>query len=526
MHNAVKQLLADIQSSPDGPKIAAIFDFDGTIIAGYSATTFIREQLKRGDLKPRQFLELMRAMSNFGLGNLGFSGMMAINAQFMRGIEEETYHEVGEALYRKQIARLIYPESRALVEAHLAKGHTVAIISSATPYQVEPAAADLGIDHVLCTHLEVEDGKFTGGIVSPTCFGSGKVNAAETLARHYRADLDKSFFYSDSQDDLLLLERVGLPRALNPSTRLEKIARARQWPIAKLGSRGRPSLNQFIRSIAATGSLVTSFMAGLPVYALTGSRRDSQNFSFSLFADTASALIGMDLQVRGEEHLWSHRPAVFVFNHQSKADVIIAARLLRRDIAGIGKQEIKKETPLLGKVMELGGVVFIDRADGKSAINAIAPLVNAMRNEGKSVVLAPEGTRSATDKLAPFKKGAFHLAMQAGVPMVPIVIHNSTDVAPKGDFVFRPATVEIEVLPPVDTSSWAAESLDTHVREVRNMFARALGQAQENTPKPRSKTAAKVVPKKVSAKTKTKTKAKGKAKTKAKTQTTVKKQNA
>ena len=178
--------------------------------------------------------------------------------------------------------------------------------------------------------------------------------------------------------------------------------------------------------------------------------------------------------------------------------------------------------PLLGKVMELGGVVFIDRADGKSAINAIAPLVNAMRNEGKSVVLAPEGTRSTTDKLAPFKKGAFHLAMQAGVPMVPIVIHNSTDVAPKGDFVFRPATVEIEVLPPVNTSSWAVESLNTHVREVRNMFARALGQAQENTPKPRSKKAAKVGPKKVSAKTKTKVR----AKTKAKTRTTVKKQNA
>ena len=159
MNSVVKQLLTDIHASPDGPHIAAIFDFDGTIIAGYSATTFIREQLRRGDLNPRQFLELMRAMTNFGFGSLGFSGMMAINAQFMRGIEEQTYHDVGEALYRKQIARLIYPESRALVEAHLAKGHTVAIISSATPYQVEPAAADLGIDHVLCTHLAVEDGK-------------------------------------------------------------------------------------------------------------------------------------------------------------------------------------------------------------------------------------------------------------------------------------------------------------------------------------------------------------------------------
>jgi putative phosphoserine phosphatase/1-acylglycerol-3-phosphate O-acyltransferase len=474
------QLLSEIEKSPKGPRVLAIFDFDGTVIAGYSATTFIREQLKRGDLAPGQFVELMRAMANFGLGNIGFSGMMAINAQFMRGVEEETYHELGRKLYTKQIARLIYPESRALVAAHQARGHTVAIISSATPYQVEPAAADLGIEHVLCTQLEVQGGKFTGGVISPTCFGQGKVTAAETLAKRFRADLDESFFYSDSTDDLLLLERVGHPRALNPSAKLDRIARARQWPIARFGSRGRPTATQFVRSVAATSSLVTSFMAGLPVYALTGSRRESQNFSFSLFADTATALIGMDIRVQGEEHLWSHRPAVFVFNHQSKADVVIAAKLLRRDIAGVGKQEIKKESPIIGMVMELGGVVFIDRADGKSAINAMQPLVDAMRKGGKSVVIAPEGTRTVSPKMAPFKKGAFHLAMQAGVPIVPIVIHNSGDVAPKGDFVFRPATVEVEVLPPVDTSRWRVETIDEHVREVRNMFARVLGQPEDH----------------------------------------------
>ena len=495
----IKQLLQDIEAAPRGPGVAAIFDFDGTIIAGYSATAFIREQVRRGDLAPRELVELVRAMSSFGLGNLGFSGMMAINAQFMRGIEEQTYHDVGAELYVKQIARLIYPESRALVDAHLAKGHTVAIISSATPYQVQPAAADLGIDHVLCTHLEVENGKFSGSVISPTCFGQGKVDAAEALADKTGADLDQSFFYSDSQDDLLLLQRVGLPRALNPSSRLERIARDNKWPIARFGSRGRPSMTQFIRSVAATSSLVTTFVAGLPVYALTGSRRESQNFSFSLFADTASALIGMDLKVKGEKHLWSHRPAVFVFNHQSKADVIIAAKLLRRDIAGIGKQEIKKETPILGKVLEMGGVVFIDRADARSAINSMTPLVDAMLKEGKSVVLAPEGTRTVSPTMAPFKKGAFHLAMQAGVPMVPIVIHNAGDVAPKGDFVFRAATVEVEVLPPVDTSTWRAETIAEHVREVRNMFARTLGQPEEKENRP---------------KTKTKTKAKAKAKTK------------
>ena len=519
---SIKQLLKDIEASPDGPHIAAIFDFDGTIIAGYSATAFIREQIKRGDLSPREFVELMRAMSNFGLGNLGFSGMMAINAQFMRGIEEQTYHEVGEELYTKQIARLIYPESRSLVDAHLAKGHTVAIISSATPYQVEPAAADLGIDHVLCTHLEVDHGKFTGGVISPTCFGQGKVDAAESLAAKYDADLDQSFFYSDSQDDLQLLERVGQPRALNPSSKLDRIARNNNWPIAKFGSRGRPSLAQFIRSVAATSSLVTSFVAGLPVYALTGSRRDSQNFSFSLFADTASALIGMDMNVLGEENLWSHRPAVFVFNHQSKADVIIAAKLLRRDIAGIGKQEIKKETPVLGKVLEMGGVIFIDRADAKSAIHAMAPLVEAMQKEGKSVVLAPEGTRTVSPTMAPFKKGAFHLAMQAGVPMVPIVIHNAGDVAPKGDFVFRSATVEVEVLPAVDTSDWAVETMADHVRQVRNMFARTLGQPEEKESGPKTKAAARKkpvakrkAPAKQAAAKKTATKRKAAAKTKA-----------
>ena len=479
----IKQLLNDIEKAPNGSHVLAIFDFDGTLIAGYSATAFIREQLKRGDLSVRQFAQLMRAMSNFGLGNMGFSGMMAINAQFTRGIEEETYHEVGRQLYTKQIARLIYPESRALVKAHQAKGHTVAIISSATRYQVENAALDLGIDHVLCTHLEIENGKFTGGVISPTCFGQGKVDAAEALAKAHGADLDKSFFYSDSTDDLLLLKRVGHPRALNPSDRLERIARGRQWPVTKFGSRGRPTLSQFVRSIAATTSVVTSFVAGLPIYALTGSQRQSQNFSFSVFADTASALIGMELEVTGEKHLWSHRPAVFVFNHQSKADVIIIAKLLRRDIAGVGKKEIRKETPVLGKVLELGGLVFIDRADGKSAINAMKPLIDVIRSEGKSVVLAPEGTRTISPAMAPFKKGAFHLAMQAGVPVVPIVIYNSGDVAPKGDFVLRPATVKVEALPPVDTSDWSVETMDDHVRDVRNRFARALGQPEQTLQK-------------------------------------------
>lgn len=72
--------------------------------------------------------------------------------------------------------------------------------------------------------------------------------------------------------------------------------------------------------------------------------------------------------------------------------------------------------------------------------------------------------------------------------MVPVVIRNAGDVAPKGDFVFRSTTVEVEVLPPVDTSDWRAETVNEHVREVRNMFARTLGQPQEKETATKAKT--------------------------------------
>jgi putative phosphoserine phosphatase/1-acylglycerol-3-phosphate O-acyltransferase len=473
-----QDVIRNIQAAPDGPQIGAFFDFDGTLIAGYSATVFIKEQIRRGDVSPLELVELLSAAVQFSLGKTGFSGLMTTTAQFMRGVAEEDYIRFGEELYQQQIARKVYPESRALVQAHMDKGHTVAVISSATPYQVEPVAQDLDIEHIICSRYEVKDGVFTGGIVRPLCFGEGKVLAAENLASEHGIDLRQSFFYSDSDDDIELLERVGHPQVLNPNAKLTEIAESHGWPIRRFRSRGQPRLTDLIRSVAASVALIPSFIAGLPIYALTGSRREALNFAISLFADFSSALIGLNLVVRGEHNLWQQRPAVFIFNHQSKADLVIMTKLLRRDIAGVGKKEIK-DMPLIGKTLELAGVVFIDRANTSSAIEMMKPLVDAMRNRGKSVVIAPEGTRSITPRLAPFKKGAFYLAMQAGVPLVPVVIHNAGDVAPKGDFVFRPATVEVDVLPPVDTSKWQRKTLGKHVAEVRGMFLQTLRQLEQ-----------------------------------------------
>ncbi len=477
-----EDVIAEIQDLPDGPQIGALFDFDGTIISGYSAIAFVQEQIKRGNLSVRELVELVGAMAAFGMGRMGFSAMMIAASQFLRGIREDSYANFGRELFDTHIARQIYPESRALIQAHLRKGHTVAIISSATPYQVEPAAQALGIRHVLCTRLEVENGYFTGAVVRPACFGPGKVTAAESLSDQYGVDLEKSYFYSDSDDDIQLFERVGNPRPLNPNSRLQAIAETRGWPVRRFGSRGYTHPSDWLRSLFLPVSLLGSFAAGLPIWLLTGSKRDALNFSVSVFADTASALIGLNLKVFGEEHLWSHRPAVFVFNHQSQVDLVVIARLVRRDITGVGKREIR-DIPVIGRVFEAAGVVLIDRKNSASAIEAMTPLVDAMRVEGKSVCMSPEGTRTTTPRLAPFKKGAFHLAMQAGVPMVPIVIHNSGDVQPKGDFLYHRGTVKVEVLPPVDTGSWSVDTIDEHVAEVRGMFLRTLGQEEPALPR-------------------------------------------
>ena len=483
-------LLQKVADAEQGPKTCAVFDFDGTIISGYSATAFLKDQIARGEISPSDLVQLTQAATRFGIGSLGFSALMAVHAQYLAGRLETDYIANSERLFRRAIAKLIYPEARQLIEAHRAAGHSIAIISSATPYQVLPAAKDLGIQHVYATDLEVEDGQFTGGVVQPTCFGIGKVRAAERFIAQQGGDLENCFFYSDSIDDIELLETAGRPVVLNGSRELRKTAREAGWPMANFSSRGNATGSQVLRSLAATGSLVGSFMMGLPLYALSGSRRDSLNFSISLFAETASALIGLDLDVRGREHLWKQRPAIFMFNHQSNADMLIMASLIRRDIVGVGKRELKN-LPVIGPLMGAAGVVFIDRSDRRAAIETMKPLVKAMQEEKKSLVIAPEGTRAPTRKLGAFKKGGFHVAIQSGVPIVPVVIHNSGDISPKGDKIFRSGTVHIDILPAIQTTNWSVANIDEHVAEVRNAFLRTLGQPElsaEETAKARRDT--------------------------------------
>ena len=95
-------------------------------------------------------------------------------------------------------------------------------------------------------------------------------------------------------------------------------------------------------------------------------------------------MVGIERDVYGEKNLWAARPCVFIFNHQSKADVVIMAKLIRKDMGGIGKQEIR-DIPVLGKVMEMAGTVFVDRKNTADAIKALEPLVEAITQDGRSI---------------------------------------------------------------------------------------------------------------------------------------------
>ncbi|NNK05717.1 MAG: HAD-IB family hydrolase [Deltaproteobacteria bacterium] len=474
-----QQLTEEIRTGPSGPRIGAFFDLDQTLFAGFSATPFTRDQFATGRLTPRNLADSLRATLSFTMGRTGFSAFVTATSAVYRGMAESVLEEAGQRVFENSLVTEIYPESRALVRAHQSAGHTVAIITSATRYQAEPVARELGIDHLLYTRLGVEDGILNGKVVKPTCYGEGKAIAGRSLAAKYDLDLDETYFYSDSHEDLPLFDIVGRPRPLNPNRKLAQIAKERQWPVRRFTSRGRPTMGDIARTGLLYGSLAPSVGFGLAAGLLNRSKREAINVMGSVWGDLAASAAGIDLRVEGQEHLWSHRPAVFIFNHQSGLELVLLLKLLRRDFTGIAKQEIR-HNPIFGPLFQAAGAVFIDRSDTAKAIEALGPAVEALRH-GRSLIIAPEGTRSTTTAVGPFKKGAFHLAMDANVPVVPVVFRNVLDALPKGALVVRPAVVEAVVLPPVDTSHWTHDTLEDEISKVRDRYIAILEGSAKGT---------------------------------------------
>jgi len=182
------------------------------------------------------------------------------------------------------------------------------------------------------------------------------------------------------------------------------------------------------------------------------------------------AVAGIRLQVEGREHL--AQPAVIVANHQSTLEAFIVPAVVSPKTRIVGKKEVAR-IPFFGWVFRATGQILIDRADPASARATLAASLASLP-PGVSVYIAPEGTRSKDGTLLPFKKGAFHIAMQLKLPVVPFTLDGAYRLQPKHAWFPKPGTVYVRIAPPIDTSSWSAEHIEEHVAQVRGVILRNL----------------------------------------------------
>lgn len=185
------------------------------------------------------------------------------------------------------------------------------------------------------------------------------------------------------------------------------------------------------------------------------------------------------------------RPAVFIGNHQTELDVLMLGYIFPKYCSVTAKKSLKS-IPFLGWFMALSGSVFIDRSNSNDARAAMAGAASEMTTERQSVYMFPEGTRSYSEEpmLLPFKKGAFYLAVQAGVPIVPVVAANYSDILYVKAWRFRSGSIPVKgksklllnlccvliilVLKPIETKGLKASDVDDLARDTREMMLREI----------------------------------------------------
>ncbi len=179
--------------------------------------------------------------------------------------------------------------------------------------------------------------------------------------------------------------------------------------------------------------------------------------------------------VTGREHIRRDATYVMVANHQSLLDILVLFRLFVH-FKWVAKIELFR-IPCIGWNMSLNRYVRLRRGDPESIARMMGTCAQRMA-EGSSVMLFPEGTRSADGRLKPFKHGAFTLAMQVRAPILPIVVEGTADALPKRGFVLQGRhRIRVRVLPELVPERFASDSVDTLIERVHALFAAELGEA-------------------------------------------------
>lgn len=170
-------------------------------------------------------------------------------------------------------------------------------------------------------------------------------------------------------------------------------------------------------------------------------------------------------------------PALYVCNHASILDVFVGIWMAPIGTCGVAKKEIVYY-PFFGQFYWLAGHLTLDRGNNTRAVAALERLVGFVLRHRLSVYIWPEGTRSADGRLLPFKRGAFYLALDTRLPIVPIVLSGTHRAWPNHTLTLYRTTVTVKFLPPIDTTTWTRETLDVHIAELREVYVRALPEDQ------------------------------------------------
>ncbi len=185
-----------------------------------------------------------------------------------------------------------------------------------------------------------------------------------------------------------------------------------------------------------------------------------------MWAPVLSWVGGGQVEVEGQENVVTSRPTVYVSNHQSTLDIPVLFMAIDTNLRFIAKTQLKW-VPFVGWYMQFAKHIFVDRADSKQAISSLDEAARRIQ-QGISIIVFPEGTRSEDGRILPFKKGPFALALKAGCAVCPVTIEGSCKVMPKNSWAIKPGPVKVKIGKPIDASQFGATDREGLMRAVRD----------------------------------------------------------
>ncbi|QLQ80792.1 hypothetical protein HG537_0E01470 [Torulaspora globosa] len=229
----------------------------------------------------------------------------------------------------------------------------------------------------------------------------------------------------------------------------------------------------FLAAAIICGGSVFGVIAGL-VCTIIGKQHLAQWMTARCFYYSMALFFGIDVRVENEHYL-KDLPCVLISNHQSALDIFMLGRLFPRGCTVTAKKSLKY-VPFLGWFMALSGTLFLERSNRAKSVETLNRGLKNIKEKKRALWIFPEGTRSYTTKLEmlPFKKGAFHLAQQGGLPIVPIVVSNTSTLMNPKLKIYNRGYIVAKVLKPIPTADLKKEDVGKFSERVREMMVKEL----------------------------------------------------